>query len=100
MILILLRVDGLDHEMEVRILRVVQKTEERVKRRKLVRKMRKRLMEMRRIMKMRRMMKMIKKWRTVLMENGKVIMITMEALDTEAKMSTKKTAGLITSALL
>ena len=38
MMLILLRVDGLDHEMEVRILGVVRKTKERMKRRELVRK--------------------------------------------------------------
>jgi len=53
--LILLRVDGLDHEMEVRILRVVRKTKERVKRRReLVRKMRKRLVKMRRMMKIKK----------------------------------------------
>ena len=52
-ILILLRIDNLDYKMEVRILRVVRKTKERVKgRRELVRKIRKRLIKMRRIMKM------------------------------------------------
>jgi hypothetical protein len=51
-ILILLRIDNLDYKMEVRILRVVRKTKERVKgRRELVRKIRKRLIKMRRIMK-------------------------------------------------
>jgi len=35
-----------------------------------------------------------------LIENGKVIMMTMEALDIGAKMSTEKKTGLITSALL
>ena len=34
------------------------------------------------------------------MENGKVIMMTMEALDTGATMSTETKTGLITSALL
>ena len=51
-ILILLRIDNLDYKMEVRILRVVRKTKERVKgRRELLRKIRKRLIKMRRIMK-------------------------------------------------
>jgi len=35
--------------------------------------------------KMGRMMKIMKKWRKVLMENGKVIMITMEALTQERR---------------
>jgi hypothetical protein len=51
MMLILLRVDGLDHEIEARILRVVRKTTERIKRRELVRKIRKRLTKIRRIIK-------------------------------------------------
>ena len=50
--LILLRVIGLDHEMEVRILGVVRKTKERRKMRELVKKMRKRTTKMRRMMKM------------------------------------------------
>ena len=50
--MILLRIDNLDYKMEVRILRAVRKTKERVKgRRELVRKIRKRLIKMRRIMK-------------------------------------------------
>lgn len=37
----MLRVDGLDHEIEVRIMGVVRKMKERMKRRELTRKMRK-----------------------------------------------------------
>jgi hypothetical protein len=90
----LLRVDGLDYEMEVRILRVVRKTKERMKKRELVRKMRKRLTKIWRII------KIMKKWRKVFIENGKVIIIIIEALDIGAKISTEKKTCLIPSVLL
>ena len=51
--LILLRVDGLDHKIEVRILGVIRKTKERIKKKELIRKINARLAKV-------RMMKTIK----------------------------------------
>ena len=91
MILNLLRVNGLDHEMEVRM----RKMKERMKKRELMRKMSTRKMKG----KMMKMMKMMKKLRVALKKSRKITMAT-EVLDTGAKMSTKKKTGLMTSVLL
>jgi len=100
-ILILLRVNGLDHEMEVRM----RKMKERMKKRELMRKMSTRKMSTRKMStrkmkgKMMKMMKMMKKLRVALKKSRKITMAT-EVLDTGAKMSTKKKTGLMTSVLL
>jgi hypothetical protein len=86
--LILLRVDSLDHEIEVRM----RKTKERIKKRELTRKISTRKIK-------RKIIKIIKKLKVVLKKSRKITIAT-EVLDIRAKISTKKKTGLATLVLL
>lgn len=102
MILILLRVNSLDHEMEVKILEVIpkikektkKKTKERINKRKLTRKMNTRL-------KKGKIVNIIKILRAALKKENKTItIIAKEVLDTRAKINTKKKTSLTMLVLL
>lgn len=92
----MLRVNGLGHEIKMKIVGVVQKSKgemkKTIKERELIREINIRL-------KKGRIIKMMKILRVVLKENGKMLMMAIKVLDKGPKISTRK-IGLVTPVLL